>query len=190
MFIFKKKYFLIIESIKDINLKNLKKNNKFIIIYRSGGVNENLAKLIDFRKKCSLRKIKFFVANDIRLCVSTKSDGIYLSSFNRSFKALNLLRSNFKIIGSAHNASEIFMKVKQGCDYILLSKLFFVRYDKSAPYLDLVKFSKYQRGIYQKLIPLGGINSKNLNKLKTIDCEGFALMSEIKKKPAISNRLF
>ena len=54
----------------------------------------------------------------------------------------------------------------------------------------IVKFSKYQRGIYQKLIPLGGINSKNLNKLKTIDCEGFALMSEIKKKPAISNRLF
>ena len=29
-----KKYFLIIESIKDINLENIKKRNKFIIIYR------------------------------------------------------------------------------------------------------------------------------------------------------------
>ena len=35
MFILKKKYFLIIESIKDINLKNIKKRNKFIIIYRN-----------------------------------------------------------------------------------------------------------------------------------------------------------
>ena len=35
MFILKKKYFLIIESIKDIDLKNIKKRNKFVIIYRN-----------------------------------------------------------------------------------------------------------------------------------------------------------
>ena len=35
MFILKKKYYLIIESIKDIDLKNIKKRNKFFIIYRN-----------------------------------------------------------------------------------------------------------------------------------------------------------
>ena len=35
MFILKKKYFLIIESIKDLDLKNIKKHNKFNIIYRN-----------------------------------------------------------------------------------------------------------------------------------------------------------
>ena len=35
MFALKKKYYLIIESIKDINLKNIKKRNKFVIIYRN-----------------------------------------------------------------------------------------------------------------------------------------------------------
>ena len=35
MFIIKNKYFLIIESIKDINLKNIKIRNKFFIIYRN-----------------------------------------------------------------------------------------------------------------------------------------------------------
>ena len=44
--------------------------------------------------------------------------------------------------------------------------------------------------INKKIIPLGGIKLLNLNKLKTVRSEGFALMSEIKKKPAISNRLF
>ena len=35
MFILKKKYFLIIENIKDIDLKNIKIRNKFSIIYRN-----------------------------------------------------------------------------------------------------------------------------------------------------------
>ena len=45
--------------------------------------------------------------------------------------------------------------------------------------------------ISRNLIPLGGIKIKNLNKLKNVYCEGFALLSEIKKKPAkIISRLF
>ena len=41
MFIVKKKYFLIIENIKDIDLKNIKIRNKFSIIYRNKKNNEN-----------------------------------------------------------------------------------------------------------------------------------------------------
>ena len=35
MFAFKKKYFLIIESIKNIDLTKIKRNKKFAIIYRN-----------------------------------------------------------------------------------------------------------------------------------------------------------
>ena len=40
MFICKKKYFIIIENIKDINLSNLKKN-KFSLIYRPKKISQN-----------------------------------------------------------------------------------------------------------------------------------------------------
>ena len=50
MFIFKKKYYLIIESIKDINLKNIKKRNKFTIIYRNQKNLEKKEDLLKFRK--------------------------------------------------------------------------------------------------------------------------------------------
>ena len=40
------------------------------------------------------------------------------------------------------------------------------------------------------LIPLGGIKYTNLSVLKNINCDGIAVMSEIKKKPVIINRLF
>ena len=103
MFVLKNKYYLIIERIKDINLSIIKKNNKFIIIYRSNEIYDNLDELIKFRKECFCRKIKFYVANNFKLCVLLKADGIYLSSYNKSFKPLNILKQNFDIIGSAHN---------------------------------------------------------------------------------------
>ena len=191
MFAFKKKYFLIIESIKDINLRNIKKYNKFIIIYRNQHIQENIADLKKFRKECKLKSVDFFVANDLKLCILLKSDGIYLSAYNKSFKALGLKNFKFKIIGSAHNVSEINLKIKQGCRYIFLSKLFMVDYDRKKPFLDIVKFNNYSSKFQTKLVPLGGIKISNLNKLRFIKSEAFALLSEIKKKPAnIINRLF
>ena len=191
MFTFKKKYFLIIQNIKDINLKNIKKHNKFIIIYRNKEIKDNINDLVKFRKKCRLRSIQFYVANNIKLGVLLKSDGIYLSSYNRTFKALNLKSLNFKIIGSAHNTNEISLKLKQGCDYILLSKLFFVDYNKKSPFLGVVKFNRHLINISNKLVPLGGVKLTNLNKMKLLKCETFAIMSEIKKKPTkIFSRLF
>ncbi len=190
MFALKKKYYLIIESIKDINLKNIKKRNKFVVIYRNQKNLEKKEDILKFRKLCKLKSIDFYVANNINLATSLNSDGIYLSAFNKSYKALFTRKFNFKIIGSAHNKNEIFMKNKQGCEKILLSKLFLVNYDKKCNFLGIIKFNNFLN-FNKNLIPLGGIGLGNLNKLKNINSTGAALMSEIKKKPTkIFSRLF
>ena len=190
MFAFKKKYFLIIESIKDLELKNIKKNKKLIIIYRRNNKNiENIEDLKKFRKRCYIKDFKFFVANNIQLTVLLKADGLYISSYNKSFKCLFLKNLDYSIIGSAHNPREINFKIKQGCKYILLSRLFKVEYDNNNNFFGIIKFNNYLK-ISKNLIPLGGINSSNLNSLNSSICEGFALMTEIKKKPAIASRLF
>jgi thiamine-phosphate pyrophosphorylase len=190
MFIQKKKYFLLIESTKDIDLKNIKIRNKFSIIYRNNKKNDNFYDLLKLRQQCKLKAIKFYIANNNTLAVTLNSDGIYLSSFNKSLKSLNYKKLNFDIIGSAHNFKEILNKVKQGCRYILFSKLFLVNYDKNAPFTGVIKFNNFLK-MNKRLIPLGGINQKNLNKLNLINCLGFALLSEVKKKPAnILSRLF
>ena len=190
MFAFKNKYFLIIENIKDINLNNIKKHNKFSIIYRPKEIKLNLLDILKFRRQCRLKNIKFFIANNLKLCSLIKADGVYLSSYNKSLKALYQKKPTFKIIGSAHDFNQIREKIKQGCEFILLSKLFLVEYSKESPYLGVVKYNNYLHNIYKKLIPLGGINSNNLNKLREINCLGFAVLSAVKKKPAITNRLF
>ena len=91
MFTKKNNYFLLIESTKDIDLKNIKIRNKFSIIYRNNKKIDEFSDLLKFRKICKLKTIKFYIANDIKLAILLKSDGIYLSSFNKELKFLNLL---------------------------------------------------------------------------------------------------
>ena len=179
------KYFLLIESIKDIDLKNIKIRNKFSVIYRNYNKIDNLNDLSKFRQQCKLKAIKFYVANNNTLAVSLNSDGIYLSSYNKKLNVLSYKKRRYEIIGSAHNFKEIVLKKKQGCSFIFLSKLFTVDYDKKAPYLGVVKFNNFLK-ISKNLIPLGGIKPENLNNLKNVSCKGFAILSEVKKSRLIS----
>jgi len=191
MHAFKKKYYFLIQSIKDIDLSTIKKYKKIIIIYRNFGVKDKKSELIKFRMKCKLRLIKFFVANNIYLATLLKADGIYVSAHNKSLKFLNYKKSTFDIIGSAHNFKEIELKKRQGCKKILLSRLFLVDYKNKEKTLGVIKFNRYSLYIPNILVPLGGIKISNLKKMKCVNSEGLALLSEIKKKPAkIINRLF
>ena len=190
MIAFKKKYFLIIKSIKDIDLRNIKKRHKFVIIYRNSKIIKETTDLINFRKKCKCKDIDFFVANNCKLAINLKSDGLYVSANNKNLKFLRLRRRNFSIIGSAHNISEINLKKKQACEYILLSRLFTVSYKPSLKTLGIIKFNNFIKDKNKTIIPLGGINYSNINKLRLVKSEGLAIMSEIKKKPAIASRLF
>ena len=83
---------------------------------------------------------------------------------------------------------EIYLKTLQGCEVILFFKTFLVNYEIKSFYLGVVKFNYLISNA--DLIPLGGINLNNLNKLKHLNCQGIAILSEIKKKPAIIRRLF
>ena len=186
MFVFKKKYLLIIETTKDIDLKNIKKTSKFIVIYRNLGKKEKIDNLNNFRRVCRSKKIKFFIANDFNLARSIDADGIYLSASNRSLKIIRYKKNNFLVIGSAHDYKDINLKEKQGCKIILLSKLFHVSYKPNESHLGIHRFNSFVVNFSKKIIPLGGINNSNLNKLKIIKSEGLAILSEIKKKPAKS----
>ena len=189
MFAFKKKYFLIISNFEDINLDKIRINEKIIIVYRNLNYPEKIGRLIRFRNKCRLKRIKFYVANDKKMCLLLKSDGIYISSYNKDFKAQLLRQLKIDIIGSAHNIFEINLKIKQGCKNIIVSKLFKVDYDLKSTSYGISKFN-YLLKFNKNLIPLGGIKCSNLNSLKNVASLGFAILSEVKKKPVIANRLF
>jgi len=107
-----------------------------------------------------------------------------------SFKKPLINNTKFKIIGSAHNVNEIRTKKIQGCSKIIFSRLFKTSYQYKKGYLGVVRYNLMANLFRNQLIPLGGIKISNLNKLKNVNCDSFTVFSEVKKKPAIIDRLF
>ena len=190
MFILKSKYFFIIENIKDIDLKNIKKSKKFNIIYRSCKIAKNLEELLRFRNACKTKNIGFYVSNNIKLAVFLRADGIYISAYNKDLTFTRFKHSKFKVIGSAHNIKELKLKKLQGCTKIIFSRLFLTSYKNKNGFLGIVKFNLLSLLIKENLVPLGGIRLSNLNKLNIVRCNTIALLSEIKKEPKILSRCF
>lgn len=186
MFIIKRNYYLYIENTESIDLNCIKKSKKISIIYRNNKVQESTEKLHRFKKLCNIRGFKLYISNNIKLLRDCKADGLYISSFNKKI----YLNKNFDLIGSAHSSREINEKIKQGCKTIFLSRLFKTFYKDKKKNLGLVKFNLIRKQYNVDIIPLGGIRGHNLNKLNVVNSNGLGLLSEVKKKPIIANRLF
>ncbi len=84
------------------------------------------------------------------------------------------LKKRFKILGSAHNLKEIKIKELQNVEEIFLSPLF---KEKTNKQLNIYKYLKLRKTTKMRDISLGGINSKNIKKLKMTRPFGFAGIS-------------
>ena len=184
MVIIKKNYYLYIENITDLNIDLLKTNQKINIILRNIKNNE-IKEIIKFRKKCKNKKIKFYIANNHKIANLCKADGLYISAHNKKKYFVNITK-----IGSAHNIKEINEKIQQGCSEIIFSRLFKTNYNNKKSFFGVIKFNLLKHIFNKDIYPLGGINNKNLLKLNMINSKGFAVLSAVKKKPAITSRLF
>tara|TARA_A100001035_G_C27444603_1_gene347471 strand:- start:10 stop:528 length:519 start_codon:yes stop_codon:yes gene_type:complete len=152
-----------------------KQNKQTTIIYRN--YNSKILDqdfIIKIKKYCKLKKIKFYLSNDIKLAIKLDLDGVYIPSFNRSTKHLAFsLKKNFNIIGSAHNIKEIKIKETQKVNRIFISSLF----KKNKNYLGINKFKLISKLTQKKVVALGGISKENLNKLRLLDNSEFAGIS-------------
>ena len=150
-------------------------NKKTIIIYRNYSSKKiDKTKILKLRNYCKKKGLKFYLSNDIKLAIKLKLDGAYIPSFNKKFDHLSYYyKKNFEIIGSAHNNKEIKIKELQKVNTIFLSSLF----KKNKNYLGINKFKLLSNLTNKRIVALGGISNKNLNKLKLINLSGFAGIS-------------
>jgi len=164
-----KKYYFI----DDFNSSKLIKLDRDIcLIWRSKYIENNEKNILKTAKFCRKYKRKFFISNDFKLALKLNVNGVYISAHNRDLRHNNYrLKSNFKIIGSAHNYYELLIKKMQNVQEIFMSPIF--KY-KTKPALGLYK-TKVIFDIYDgDKIALGGINKKNIKLLNFNKYSGFA----------------
>ena len=149
--------------INKLDTNNIDKQDKLTtIIYRNYSSKKIDQKLIlNIKKYCKKKSIKFYLSNNVKLAVRFNLDGAYIPAFNKSLKHLSYsYKNNFELIGSAHNLKEIRQKENQNVTKIFLSSLF----KKNKNFLGINKFKLLTQLTQKKIVVLGGISNKKKKK--------------------------
>ena len=162
--------------INKFDTNNINKQDKqTVIIYRNysiSKIDEDL--ILNIKKYCKKRKIKFYLSNYVKLAIKLDLDGAYIPSFNRNVNHLAYsIKKSFDLIGSAHNLKEIRIKEKQGVKKIFLSSLF----KKNKNFLGINRFRILSKMTKINVVALGGISKSNLKRLGLLDNSDFAGIS-------------
>ena len=174
------KLFFFIEKLNELNLDYVKKIGAILILRNPEKL--NLLDLKKFNKRCISKKITLFIQNSVKILILLKTNNFYISGYNKSqFKQLRILNRKVKIIGSAHNVTEIHEKLNQGCEYIVLSRIFKTSYKFKKGFLGTTKFNLLTQNFSNKFVALGGINEKNFRLLSLLNIHGCAMSGDKKK---------
>ena len=167
-----KKYYFI----NKFDANNIDKQDKeTTIIFRDYSLKKTSQTLIlKIKKYCKRKSIKFYLSNNMKLAMKLNLDGAYIPSFNKSFNHLSYTyKTNFEIVGSAHNLKEIKIKEKQKAKKIFLSSLF----KKNKNYLSINKFKLLANSTNKTIVALGGVSKKNVKKLYILNINEFGGIS-------------
>ena len=162
--------------INTLDTNNLQKQDReTIIIYRNySSSNIKISKLIKLKNFLRRRGNKFFLANNFKLALKLRLDGVYIPSFNKNLNHLAYSTFlNFAVVGSAHNLKEIKTKELQKVQNIFISSVF----KKNKNYLGLNKFKILDKYTKKKVVALGGISKKNIKQLKLTNVSSIAGIS-------------
>ena len=162
--------------INTLDTNNLQKQDReTIIIYRNySSSNIKISKLIKLKNFLRRRGNKFFLANNFKLALKLRLDGVYIPSFNKNLNHLAYSTFlNFAVVGSAHNLKEIKTKELQKVQNIFISSVF----KKNKNYLGLNKFKILDKYTKKKVVALGGISKKNIKQIKLTNVSSIAGIS-------------
>ena len=175
-------FFLFIDNYDEQYIRNLDK--KIAIIYRNYSIKHQSKLILKIKKTCKKDGRKFFLSNNLKLALNLSLDGVYLPSFNQKLNTNGVSkRKKFLIIGSAHTVQEIKIKEQQGANIIFIAPLFKTKKNKT--FLNTIKFNLLALTTTRKIIALGGITVKNLNRLRITKSFGFAGISYFKSNNKI-----
>ena len=166
------KYYFI--STFDTNIIDKQDSQTAIIFrnYKSKIIDEEL--VMKIKKYCKIRRVKFYLSNNIKLAMKLDLDGVYIPAFNKSFEHLAYsYKKDFKIIGSAHNLKEIRIKEIQRVQGIFISSLF----KKNKNFLGINKFKNLAKLTKKNVVALGGISKANVRKINFLNQSDFAGIS-------------
>lgn len=180
-------FYLFIESLNELILKNVKNYENIAFIYKPKIKNFVEEKyLIEIKKFCKKNFIPLFIENNEKLAIKYNLEGLFISGNNKII-GRGRLEEKLIRIGSAHNQLEYFKKNLQNCETIMLSPIFYNQKYSENKILNVCRFNLMSKNWKTKICALGGITINNLKKIKMTNANSIAFISlikwEVKKNP-------
>ena len=158
--------YIFIDQLNEKIKKNIIKLKKTHLIYSLKSNKDEIYKeflqIINFTKK---NKIPLYLLDNYKIAIKYKLDGVFLTSSNKKILPTSI-KNKLKIIGSAHNQREYFIKKNQSCEMISLSPLFYNNKYSVNKILQPLKFNLISNNWNIKLCALGGILETNIKKIQ------------------------
>jgi len=169
-------YYIFIEELNEIIKKNILilKNKKYRLNIITS--DKNVHQISQFAK---ISRIPFYVIDNIKSAIKNYASGVFLSGKNKSLSDNLVNIAGLKVIGSAHNQMEYYIKKQQNCDIIMLSPIFFNKKYSLNKILGPIKFNLITLNWSCKVCALGGIQLNNLRMINLTKAKAISFMSLI-----------
>jgi thiamine monophosphate synthase len=175
-----KEVFVYLNSINEFIKFNILKFKNVNIIYDNYDFKKKV--FLDIKNFCIKHNLNLFIKDNYQAAIKFKLAGLVISHTNKKILGYgNPLcnKQKIKIIGKVHNQKEFFLKKQQKCERIIFSPIFLTKKYSSNQILNINKFNLISKNWNVKIFALGGINIKNIFRLKMLNINGFAIKSFI-----------
>ena len=174
------RFYFFTDNLNEFIIKNIYKFKNIAIIYKNSNPdNIGNQKIIGIKNFCRKNKIPLFIRDNYILAKKYNVDGLFISSLNKKMYNFQSFKKSFFIIGSAHNIFEYHIKIRQRCKSVMLSQIFYNKKYSYNKILGVIRFNLISKQWKTNICALGGVNLKNLSKIKMTAASSVAFVSLI-----------
>lgn len=139
------------------------------VILRHYGRPERAGLGLRLRRRCRARRLRFLVANDVRLAAALRADGLHLAEgvARLAAAALAWRRARCGCLSvAAHGRTALRRARRLGADWATLSPVFPTASHPGAPVLGVRRFAALARGAGLPVLALGGVTADTARRLR------------------------
>ncbi|VIG09043.1 thiamine-phosphate pyrophosphorylase [Clostridioides difficile] len=151
---------------------------------------EFLRKAMKLREITKRYGVKFIINDRVDIALICDADGVHVGQSDIDVREVRKLIGNDKILGvSARTLEEAIYAKNDGADYLGIGSIFATSTKLDAKSASFETVKEIKEKVDMPFVLIGGINLDNIDKLKCLDSDGYAIISAILKAEDISKEV-
>lgn len=150
---------------------------------------EFLRKAMKLREITERYGVKFIINDRVDIALICDADGVHVGQSDIDVREVRKLIGNNKILGVSARTLEEATCANDGADYLGVGSIFTTSTKLDAKSASFETVKEIKEKVDMPFVLIGGINLDNIDKLKCLESDGYAIISAILKAEDISKEV-